>query len=75
MKDDFVEAAKIQPASAWISNKETKCNKASLSLSHFPFYAEKNACIILQIRSFNRTNGTVKIICKGVVEIKEENKT
>ena len=70
----FVEAAKIliQPASAWISNKETiKCNKASLSLSHFTFYAVKKACILLQIRSFNRTNGTVEIICKGVAEIKE----
>ena len=72
VKDDFVEAAKIQPASAWISNKETKCNKQVYHLSHFTFYAEKNACILLQIRSFNRTNGTVEIICKGVVEIKEE---
>ena len=73
----FVEAAKnlIQPASAWISNKETKCNKASLSLSHFTFYAVKKACILLQIRSFNRTNGTVEIIWKGVVEVKEGKKT
>ena len=31
----------IQPASAWISDKETKCNKASLSLSHSTFYAEE----------------------------------
>ena len=44
-----------------------------LSSSHFTFYAVKKACILLQIRSFNRTNGTgtVEIICKGVVEIKE----
>ena len=68
----FVEAAKT---SAWISNKETKSNKASLSSSHFTFYAVKKACILLQIRSFNRTNGTVQIICKGVVEIKEGKKT
>ena len=65
----------VEPASAWISNKETKCNKASLSLSHFTFYTVKKVCILLQIRSFNRKNGTVEIICKGVVEIKEGKKT
>ena len=42
-----------------------------LSSSHFTFYAVKKASILLQIRSFNRTNGTAEIISKGVVEIKE----
>ena len=66
----FVEAAKnlIQPG---YQIKKQNVAKASLSLSHFTFYAVKKACILLQIRSFNRTNGTVEIICKGVIKIKE----
>ena len=40
-------------------------------IESFYFLCSEKACILLQIRSFNRTNGTVEIICKGVVEIKE----
>ena len=58
--------------SAWISNKETiKCSKGKFIIESFYFSCSEKACILLQIRSFNRTNGTVEIICKGVVEIKE----
>ena len=41
MKDYLVEAAKNSACFSLDINKETKCNKASLSLSHFTFYAEK----------------------------------
>ena len=58
--------------SAWISNEETiKCSKGKFIIESFYFLCSEKACILLQIRSFNRTNGTVEIICKGVVEIKE----
>ena len=40
-------------------------------IESFHFLCSEKACNLLQIRSFNRTNGTVEIICKGVVEIKE----
>ena len=60
--------------SAWISNKETiKCSKGKFIIESFYFLCseKKSRLLLLQIRSFNRTNGTVEIICKGVVEIKE----
>ena len=59
--------------SAWISNKETiKCSKGKFIIESFYFScSEKKPVFLLQIRLFNRTNGTVEIICKGVVEIKE----
>ena len=45
--------------SAWISNKEAKCKKASLSLSHFTFYAVKKP--VFYYRSIHLTGQTALV--------------